>query len=313
VLGVPLLGATAYARFDLLPGVLVGLAVLLLAARPASAAACLAVATAVKLWPVLLLPGAMAGVRGSGPRRRAALVVAVSGGLLTSAGLAVGGWHRLVSPLAYQAERGLQIESVPAVPAMVAWWLDPGRWQVTYGPHHAYEVTGPGIGLLLDLSGLLTVLVLVLLTAGAATAWRLRGRLSADSVSWMTLAAVSGWVVAGKVLSPQYLLWLLPAAAAALVVDRGRSRPLVAWCGGLLVAAGLTHLVFPALYSGLLAPGADTGRAVLLLALRNGVLVALAGVAAGNAGRCLRADAQRGRALDRQPPGPEGRPARSLR
>ena len=61
LLGVPLLGSTAYARFDLLPGVLCGAAVLLAGARhPRTAAAVVAVATGVKLWPALVIPPLLA-------------------------------------------------------------------------------------------------------------------------------------------------------------------------------------------------------------------------------------------------------------
>ncbi len=56
VLAVPLLGATAYARFDLVPGVLTGTALLLLVRRPRMAAAAAALATGLKLWPALVLP-----------------------------------------------------------------------------------------------------------------------------------------------------------------------------------------------------------------------------------------------------------------
>ncbi len=56
LLAVPLLGATTYARFDLVPGILAGVGLLLLARRPRVAAASAAVATALKLWPVLVLP-----------------------------------------------------------------------------------------------------------------------------------------------------------------------------------------------------------------------------------------------------------------
>ena len=115
VLGVPLLGATAYARFDLLPGVLAGVALLLLARWPGPALAAAAVATAVKLWPVLLLPALLAGVRR--PRDGFVLLAGLGAGLAALVVL-LAGWGRLLSPLTYQSDRGLQIESVAATPAI---------------------------------------------------------------------------------------------------------------------------------------------------------------------------------------------------
>jgi hypothetical protein len=195
---------------------------------------------------------------------------------------------------------------------MVGWWQDPARWHVGYASSHAYEVVGPGVGLLLACSTFATVLVLLALVGAWAWAWRLRDRLSSASVVWLALVALSGWVCAGKVLSPQYLLWLLPAAAAAVVL-RGGDRPLLVWCAGLLLATALTHLVFPTYYGGLLAAGPDTGRAAVALLARNLLMAGLFGFAALQTWRTLRVDAQRGRALDRQPPGPAGGAVRTNR
>ncbi len=90
LLAVPLLGATTYARFDLVPGILAGVAVLVLASHPRLAAAAAAVATGLKLWPVLLLPAITA------PRRNrwsSVTVVAVIGSLLAATSVLLGGWQ----------------------------------------------------------------------------------------------------------------------------------------------------------------------------------------------------------------------------
>jgi hypothetical protein len=268
VLAVPLLGATVYARFDLVPGLLVGAALLLLATRPRLAAAAGAVAAGLKLWPVLVLPALAAPA----PTRRAvALVVAAVGGLLASATLVVTGWDRLVSPLTWQAERGLQIESVPATPAMVAWVLVPEWYALGFTEHNAYEVAGPGVGELLLLSEALSLLVV----PGLLWLWLLafrRGRvIGPECVVWLALAAVSVFVVTSKVLSPQYLLWLLPLAAAAVAVTG--QRAVRAWTAVLLLATASTQLVFPELYGNLTVDGAHRGWTVLVLVVRNGLLV----------------------------------------
>lgn len=308
VLAVPLLGATSYARFDLLPGVLCGMAVLLLARHPRTASVFVAVATGVKLWPALVIPALLAAAR---PRRAAAAVVVGTGGALAGLSAALGGWERLVSPLTYQSDRGLQIESVLATPAMLGWWGDPTRWTIAYAPSNSYEVTGPMVALLLSGSRLLTLLYVVALCVGYRRLWQVRDRVCAPTVLWLALASVTGFVVVGKVLSPQYLLWLVPVAAAGLAV--ADSRLLRVWTGALLLAAGLTQVVFPAYYGEITLGGDRVWLPLLALALRNVVMVVLLGTAAWAAWRGLREPAQRGIALERQPPGPAWSDGRALR
>jgi hypothetical protein len=308
VLAVPLLGTTAYARFDLLPSVLCGLAVLALARRPGLAAACAAIATAVKLWPALLLPPLLAGARSRG---HAALAVATVGTGAVLATTVLAGWDRVVSPLAYQADRGLQVEAVLATPVMAGWVVAPDRWRIWFAPSSSYEISGPGVDWLLLLSAGLTIGYVVALAAGWWVLWRSRDAVGAVTVVWAVLAAVTGFMVVGKVLSPQYLLWLMPAALAGLAVtgDRGLRR----WAAVLLVAAGLTQVVFPATYEAITFPTDLAWFTVLVLAVRNLVMVWLLVEAVRRCVAGLVADRQRGSALDRQPPGPDGNVLRTSR
>jgi hypothetical protein len=81
---------------------------------------------------------------------------------------------------------------------------------------------------------------------------------------------------------------------------------MVGWVAVLLVATGLTQLEFPVWYAGLVQHGPGSFRAVLVLTLRNALLVWLTVHAWGETWSRLREDAQRGSALERQAPGPEG-------
>jgi hypothetical protein len=245
------------------------------------------------------------------PRRPAASVLVGTGLALALVSVALGGWGRLFSPLTYQADRGLQIESVLATPAMLGWLSDPGRWTVAYAASRAYEVTGPGVATLLSLSSLLTVVYVVALAVAWWRLWVLRDRVRGATVLWVALAAVTGFVVVGKVLSPQYLLWLAPLAAAGLTVED--HRRLRWWTAGLLVAMGLTQVVFPSNYGQITLLGDRAWLPVTALALRNALLVVLLGTAVAAVAAGLRRDAQRGIALERQPPGPEGNVGRVLR
>jgi uncharacterized membrane protein len=267
IAAVPLLGATAYARFDLVPGILAGTALLLLVQRPRLAAAAAALAAGLKLWPALVLP-ALAVPPVS--RRRVVGMTAVVGLALTAVSLVLGGWGRLVSPFSWQTERGLQIESVAATPAMLARALSPAPYDIVY-KHNAYEIAGPGTRDLLAASEVLSLLAL----GGLASLWVLvfrRGRrVTGETVVWLALAGVVAFMVTSKVLSPQYILWLLPLAAAALATTA--SRELRVWTAVLLLATAATQLVFPVLYQHLLVPDEQTGWAVLALLVRNVLLV----------------------------------------
>ncbi len=307
LLGVPLLGATVDARFDILPGVLAGSGVLLLAQRPRLAAGAGAVAAAIKLWPVLLVPALAAPRHSRGPVVRVVLAV----GVVVAAGtVLLSGWGRLVSPLQFQDGRGLQIESVLASPAMAGWVLVPRDFTVSYASSHAYEVAGPGVQLLIHASTALTVLVVAVLAALWWRLWRAGG--TTEAVGWVGLAAVAGVMVTSRVLSPQYLLWLLPLAAATVCVSGRQWSAQARWAAVLLCAVGLTQLEFPVYYGDLVAHHPGSGLAVTVLVLRNLLLVWLCGDAAVRAWRSTGAG-QRGSELARQPPGPAGNVVRSLR
>jgi len=284
VAALPLLGALAYARFDILPGVLAAVALLLLGRQPRVAAGVAAVAAGVKLWPALLLP-AMAASR----RTRADVVAgaAVVGTVLAVGSWMAGGWDRLVSPLTWQLERGLQVESVAATPLMLAWALEPHAWTVSYSQFHAFEIAGPGAGVALAASTALGVAGLAVVATLWLRLWRQEAGGSPEAVAWTCLAAVTVLVVSSKVLSPQYLLWLLPMAAAALVVVRSEeaARRLRHWTVVLLAAAACTHLVFPLFYAGVMHPLEWSPAVVLVLALRNVLVIWLLGVAVREAWR----------------------------
>ncbi|MCX6401164.1 MAG: glycosyltransferase 87 family protein [Propionibacteriales bacterium] len=286
---VPAIGSLTYARFDLLPGVLIGLALLALVDAPRRAAVLGALATGAKYWPALVLP-TLAAPRSS--RLRVLAAGAVTGAALVVVSLVLGGWDRIMSPLDYQGDRGLQIESVAATPAMVRWAAGPGDHDVFFSKALAWEIDGPGVSALITVSTVATAGLLLAMVALWVLAWRRLGdvRDSLPATIWLTLAAVSAFVVGGKVLSPQYLIWLLPAACAglALLDDPAEQRRLRRWTAVLLVAAVITHVVFPHGYHELIDHTTWSGAVVALLLVRNLLLVGLCGYALVSATRLVR-------------------------
>ena len=269
IIGVPLLGALSYLRFDLLPSVLVGFAVLTLAERPRLTQVVVAIATAIKLWPALLIPPVVAFAR---QRRKAVAVIVGVGAGLAVLTVGAAGWTRLISPLAYQAHRGLQIESVWATPAMIGWGFGPSRWRVFFSSFKAVEVAGYGVPELLTASSLSA---LVVATALATLWWRLLrrpGAITPEDVAWVSLAGVAGFVVTTKVFSPQYLLWLLALVVAGLAVSNG-ARAFRIWAVVLMAAIALTHGYIPEAYQGLNIHTSVTSYSVSVLVARNALML----------------------------------------
>lgn len=247
-------GSLALLRLDIVPAVLAGAALLVvLRGRDETAAGLAALGAGVKLWPALLLPLAFGDPRS---RSRAAASGVGVGLLLVGLSVAAGGVARLFSPLTYQRDRGLQIESVAATPAMLARLREDG-FSVAFTEWHAYEIAGPGVDRALTLADMAALLALVAVVA--LYAWWFRSRSPVEAAPYLALFVIVAFIVTSKALSPQYLLWLAAPAAVAFgcSVDLGRRPPLsgraavtLLWVVGLLVA---TNYVYPAHYDAILA------------------------------------------------------------
>ena len=70
--------------------------------------------------------------------------------------------------------------STAATPAMAGWAAFPDRYLVVYTEHNAFEVLGPGTGLLVGLSEAASVMFVPLLVVLWALAWRRRPEIRLD-------------------------------------------------------------------------------------------------------------------------------------
>jgi len=115
-------------------------------------------------------------------------------------------------------------------------------------------------------------LTLLAVAAVYLLVWRRRARLRATPPDQViaVLALIVALMTFGKVLSPQYFVWTLPAWA--LVAARDRVLGIV---GGLTLL--MTQVEFPALYWRLLDMRPD---ALAVVVVRNSLLVALFALAA---------------------------------
>ena len=223
-----LVGSLILSRFDLWPSLLLvcGLAALL-HDRHRLGWAFVGAAVAAKLWPLVVVPVALVW---SARRSRAwsaltglvVLAVAFVPFIVLSPG---GVWHSVSG----QASRPLQIESLGA--ALLTTF---GHPQVIT-THGSQNIDGHGaVGAVSAAVGATVVVALWLAFA--------RGPATRSRVLRYSAAAVVAFVAFGKVLSPQYLLWLIPLVPLVRGA-RGLAAMLV-----LTAACVLTQVWFPLRY-----------------------------------------------------------------
>jgi hypothetical protein len=220
--GMPLLGAFAVLRFDLVPTVIAIAALLVIHRRPQWFGALVGLGAAIKLWPVLVLFGEWDRARLLRAVLSALAAVALVFAIST---IAFGDAAGFVS---HGGDRGLQEEAVATIP----WQLD----QIVSGDRYpreirfgAWEVATPTAD---SVATLLRWMTLVALAAAAAW-WRFRARAVRAGREHLAEAAVSRdfvftvvllVVVASPVLSTQYMVWLLGLAAVVLSAGSTRLR-----------------------------------------------------------------------------------------
>ncbi len=216
----------------------------------------------MKLWPSLLAPVQRTRVRAvlaTGIAGALVLVVAAVTWVLTGS----TGFSQV---LAYQSDRGLQIESLAALPLV---WLNHLGVE-GYGARFAYgawEITGPGAE---QLATLATVAFALGLAVVFLVHWRLMRRdAGARGVALTAVTLMLVILVTNKVFSPQYVLWLLAAVTAAAVLD---PELWARYVKPVLALALMTQLVFPLFYGDILF-GSWVG--VVILTLRDVLLVYL--------------------------------------
>jgi hypothetical protein len=234
-----LLGSVYLSRFDLWPAALTLVALaLLVGGRLRIGLGALGLAVAAKLYPAVLAPLAVAHVWRTRGRREAL----VAAGVFLAVVAAIVAPFAVISPggvwdaFSQQAGRPLQIESLGAgllLAAHQAFGAD-----VTMESSHGSQ----------NLDGLAADALAVLSTVLQAAAilalwiWYARGPATRERLLSASAAAVCAFVAFGKVLSPQFLIWLVP-----LVPLVGGRRGLAA---SALLAAALvaTQLWFPYRY-----------------------------------------------------------------
>lgn len=260
-------------RLDIFPGMLVAAFAALLTRHPRLAPALLAGAAAVKLWPAALAATLVGGWRSSATWVR----LAVFFGTLTALSVITvltSGVDRLLSPLQYQGDRGLQIESLVATPFMVAAHFRPEAFPIDYAASKSFEIVGPGTDVAVVVVDAIMYGALLAAIAWAAFLFFTQRWHPRPAVAF-ALVLVLVLIVTNKVFSPQYTVWFGPLIAVCLCLSASPYVRKMAWLS--VAIAVLSLLIFPLFYDQLFLYIESTSGAIALtfLVVRNVLMLVL--------------------------------------
>jgi hypothetical protein len=256
-----------YMRFDLAPATITA-AALYFAARKKTGLSgfLLGVAGAVKLWPFALVPLWMGLAFGRGGLRKAGSSASwIGAGALAASALFLprAGWE-VLGFLKYHEARGIQIETTWSTIALLLNKLG----LASVHPEHnygAFHLAGPVAALFSSISMPMTVLAALLPQVVWFVAVRNDREARERRFGYAVLGTALGFMIAGKVLSPQFMLWIAPLLP--LVVE-GPTSALLA-----LAMAILTTVVYPYLSPALEQRAPGHGWALLSVGTRNILLI----------------------------------------
>jgi hypothetical protein len=261
----PVLGVLLYGRLDLIPAValLVGLE-RAHARRWFTSGVWLGLGAAAKLFPALFVPFAALAATG----RRVRLLAGVVAGALVAWLPFAGDTGELIHDvLGYHSARGIHLESL--------WGSVLNLERVAGGPVElvfefgAFHIVGPGADTMLRWTTALSVAIVAFSVCIAALRWLRRPQRAALELPLAVTATLALLLGTGRVLSPQFMVWLVAAAAVLFAV-----RPRIAlWAGPLLLVLVVMTAVGYPLWFDLLRDG-ERGPA-LLLVYRNVAVIAL--------------------------------------
>jgi hypothetical protein len=231
-----LLGSVVLSRFDLWPvALMVGALAAFVAGRDRVGSGVLGLAVAAKIFPAVLVPVAAAWIWRRSGRREALVCLAMFVAVVLACFLPFlvlapdGVWHSVTT----QTSRPLQIETLGAGVLLVAHAVG-GLGITMRSGHGSQNLAGNAPDALAAIQTVLQAAALV-----ATWIWFARGPATRERLTRASAAAVCAFVAFGKVLSPQFLIWLVPLVP---LVRGTRGLAASALLGLALV---LTQLWFP--------------------------------------------------------------------
>ncbi|GAB3032880.1 hypothetical protein GCM10027052_07410 [Parafrigoribacterium mesophilum] len=267
-----LLGPIAMGRIDSITIPLAIAGVLIVAARPQTAAVLLALATWIKVWPAALLAALVVASR---QRWRILAAVAGTSAAVMAIALLLGGGANVFSFVGEQAARGLQVEA-----PISTFWL----WQAFAGVTGTFvyydramltwQVAGAGVDVASTMMTVLMVLCVLVIVLIAMLVLQ-RGASAAEVLPVLALALVSGLIAFNKVGSPQFMTWLaVPVILGLATHAAGRGRSFRTPATIVAALAVLTQAFYPYLYGWLIGLHP---LMLLVISARNGLVFVLLG------------------------------------
>ena len=262
ILGVPLLGPIVYGRYDVFPALCVVVALALLGKgvpmlmadgstgralnnRRWVAGILIGFGTAIKIWPGLAVFGMPRSKRGW--QAIATIAAAVVGTIATLSIFFSG----TLSFVKNQGGRGIEIESIWGIPFVLGKRLHLEHVVTNKVVYGSYQVVPDGHGLISFIVSAMYYAALLSMVAGFAlmTYWWWRKTWRPAVMADATFVATLVMIVTSRVISPQYLIWLLAVAGFCLLykdTTQRRSSLLV------LICLPLTQYEFPIAFQQLL-------------------------------------------------------------
>ena len=245
------MGPIILGRFDVFV-TLAAVAALLYVGQSRKFGIAIAIGALLKVWPVLLLLAT--------PKGKALKVITWFAGTFAAGSLLLSlWWSESFSFIGGQRSRGLQIESVGALPYQL-WNAGPGNVSSAF-QFGAIEVVASGTSIV---SLVITLVGLALL--GTLFFWRVTGRLNSANPADIALLAVLISIVTSRVLSPQYMVWVFGLlAVSAFSPQRNFKKISILIC----ISAGIGQVIYPWWYLSLQQGGmhAVAAHAIRILTL----------------------------------------------
>jgi hypothetical protein len=247
-----IMGPIILGRFDVFV-TLAAVAALLYVGQARKFGIAIAIGALLKVWPLLLLLAT--------PKGSALKVITWFAGTFAAGSLLLSlWWSESFSFIGGQRSRGLQIESVGALPYQL-WNAGPGNVSSAF-QFGAIEVVASGTSIV---SLLITLVGVALL--GTLFFWRVTGRLNSANPADIALLAVLISIVTSRVLSPQYMVWVFGLlAVSAFKPPKNFKKISILIC----ISAGIGQVIYPWWYlslqqGGVLAVAAHAIRILTLL------------------------------------------------
>lgn len=226
------MGPIFLGRFDVFPTLTTCIALLYMS-RPGISGAWLTLGTLLKVWPVL---GLLAVPR---PLFRRTMVNFIAASITLLLVLQLW-WNDSLNFIQGQKSRGLQIESLGALPYM--WWNAGAGTVTTNFQFGAIEVIAHGTALVSAVISLIFVAFLIYIISKKMT-----GAIDDVAPAHIMLLIVLMSMLTSRVLSPQYNLWILGLLA---VVAFNPMKQFTAIAALILATSFCGQLLYPWLYVG---------------------------------------------------------------